>query len=326
MTVVPAVRPPASPRWAKAVAGGSLSVAGLLLAVQRLPGLQRISRLLASAATLIPLGLAGWAVGGGAVAVATRGKTRTAAIASVVGCGLLHAAGLSNRLGGRPSAATDAQLRVVMLNVEYGQADTAALLAKAAEIDADVIVLVEYHPRTEDALAEADHGYRYRVGQATLDAEGTVVLSRTPLVQQAHVGEIFHNYVVTTTVRGVVWTIAAVHPYPPVRSASEWVEDSRLVAGMVRPFVDDNLVVIGDFNATLDQVTMGDFTGMGLRDAAVQTGAGWVSTWPMEYPVPAFAALDHALTSPNVVANSFETFAVPGTDHKGLAVVVSIRN
>lgn len=331
MTMAPAMRLSAPQRLVKAVAAGSLSVAGLLLAVQQVPTLQQRSRVLAGAATLIPFGLAGWAVGGGAVAAGTRGvagprgTVRKAAIASVIGCGLVHAAGLVNRFGGRRTDAGASQLRIVMLNVEYGRADTAALLAKARDTDADVVVIVEYHPRTEAELAELGHEYRYRIGRPTLDAEGTVVLSRTPLVQQAYVGEIFDNYVVTTTVRDVAWTIAAVHPYPPVRSASEWVEDSRRVADMVRPFVGDNLLVIGDFNATLDQVTMGEFTDMGLRNAALQTGSGWVSTWPMEYPVPAFAALDHALTSPSVVANRFETFAVPGSDHKGLAVVASVR-
>lgn len=310
--------------WTKALAGASLLSAGVLLAVQQEPRLQRVCRVLASAGTLVPFGLVGWAVGGGALAATLRGKTRELALSSIVGLGLVHASGLANRLGGRPTPVGAAQLSVVMLNVEYGQADTAALLAEAEAKDADVIVIVEYHPDTEGDLADIRHGYPYRVGRATRDAEGTVVLSRTPLVQRAYVGEVYDNYVVTTTVRGVAWTIAAVHPYPPVTTASEWVDDSRRVAEMVRPFIGDNLVVIGDFNATIDQVTMLDFARLGLRNAALQTGAGWATTWPMTYPVLPFAALDHALTSPTVVANSFATFVVPGTDHKGLAVRASV--
>ena len=307
------------------VAAASLVSAGVLLAVQQIPTLQKTSFVLASAGTAVPLGLVGWAVGGGALAASLRGRVREAALASVIGLGLVHASGLSNRFGGRPTAAGRDSLSVVMLNVEYGQADTAALMARARAADADVIVIIEYHPDTEEALGELAPDYPFRVGRPTRDAEGALVMSRTPLVPRAHVGEVYDNYVVSTRVRGVDWTIAAVHPYPPVTTATEWVEDSRRVAAMVSAFADENLVVIGDFNATLDQVTMRDFAALGLTDAAVATGAGWTTTWPMEYPVWSFAALDHALTSRSVVANRFETFAVAGTDHKGLAVQVSVR-
>lgn len=311
--------------WAKALAGVSLATAGILLAVQQRPSLQRLHRVLAGAGTMVPIGLIGWAVGGYALTSLTRGKTRTAAVAAVVGAGLLHASGLIKRFGGRRTTPSSDQLRVVMLNVEYGQADTAELIHHAQQVDADVIVIIEHHPRTEDDLVSLGRRYPYRIGHPTLDAEGTLILSRTPLIERAHVGEVYHNYVVGTRVRGVNWTVAAVHPYPPVTTATEWVEDSRRVADMVAPFIDENLVVIGDFNATIDQVTMNDFTGLGLTNAALQTGAGWEATWPLGYPLLPFAALDHALTSPRVVANHVETFEVSGTDHKGLAVTVSVR-
>lgn len=280
---------------------------------------------MAAAATLVPLGLVGWAIGGTAIANGRDGWSRDLALAGVLVAGTLHASGLANRLGGRRTTAEADHVRVVMLNVEYGRADTASLLDRARQSDADVIVIVEHHPRTDADLALLADDYPHRLGRATRDAEGTIILSRTPLTLRGYVGEIYDNYVVSTTVRGIAWTIAAVHPYPPVTSAVEWVEDARRVAGLVAPFVGDNLVVIGDFNATIDQLTMTEFTALGLRNASLQTGQGWQATWPMRVSVAPFATLDHALTSPSVIANSLDVFTVRGTDHKGLSLTASVR-
>lgn len=307
------------------VSTAALASAGVLLAVQQVPVLQRLHHCLAAAATMVPLGLVGWAVGATSLASGRRGRARDVALAGVLLAATLHACGLSNRFGGRRTPAGADHIRVVMLNVEYGLADTASLLARARRADADVIVVVEHHPRTHADLALLADEYPHRIGRATTDAEGTLVLSRTPLTLQGYVGEVYDNYVVSTRVRGVDWTVAAVHPYPPVTSAAAWVEDARRVAALVAPFVADNLVVIGDFNATIDQLTMGEFTRLGLRNAALQTGQGWQATWPMKVSVAPFAALDHALTSPTVVANQLDVFTVRGTDHKGLCVTASVQ-
>lgn len=62
----------------------------------------------------------------------------------------------------------------------------------------------------------------------------------------------------------------------------------------------------------------------GLTDAAVQSGAGWRPTFGGSPALPPLIAIDHALVNDQVVAHGFSTFAVPGSDHRGIVVDVSL--
>lgn len=56
---------------------------------------------------------------------------------------------------------------------------------------------------------------------------------------------------------------------------------------------------------------------LGLTDAAAQSGAGWLPTFPASGLLPPIA-IDHVLISRHLTAASVATFKVGGGDHLGL--------
>lgn len=305
--------------------GGNAVAAVALFALWAFPGLQGRDRLLAVAATFIPFGWVPWLVVviGLAASLRRASVLRWLALALALAMASCQAWPLVERYTGAETEPTPTSLRVVMLNVEFGRADTARLLELASQHDADIVVILEFHPNTEAALAGVEARYPYRVGVASTTAAGTLVLSRTPLTELGHEVQVFDNWLIGTRVRGVPWTVAAVHPVAPVRTAERWLQDASRVQALVRPHLADHLVVIGDFNAINEHLTLRQFADLGLADAAVQTGAGWQPTWPLNAAVPPFATLDHALTSSSVRANRVDHVVVPGTDHKALVLTAS---
>ncbi len=90
------------------------------------------------------------------------------------------------------------------------------------------------------------------------------------------------------------------------------------------------MVLAGDFNATLAHAPVRRILDLGFADAAVQVNAGWSPTWPsggyerrLGVTVPAFAAIDHVMTSPRLVVTQAETVAVPGADHEAVVATIS---
>ncbi len=57
----------------------------------------------------------------------------------------------------------------------------------------------------------------------------------------------------------------------------------------------------------------------GYRDAAEQAGAGFVPTYPTDYPCPPLLTLDHVVTH-HVMAHAVSSVRLPGSDHRGLQV------
>jgi len=87
---------------------------------------------------------------------------------------------------------------------------------------------------------------------------------------------------------------------------------------------DGQVVVAGDFNATLDHRQLRSILGVGYRDAAEQVGAGLVRTYPAERRIPPFVGIDHVLIRGGPVATAFETRAVAGSDHRAVAAAIAL--
>jgi endonuclease/exonuclease/phosphatase (EEP) superfamily protein YafD len=69
---------------------------------------------------------------------------------------------------------------------------------------------------------------------------------------------------------------------------------------------------------------------LGFSDAADQVGSGWSPTWPagghvsrLGVTVPAFAPIDHVLTSPALAVTAARTLEVAGADHRAVLASVS---
>jgi endonuclease/exonuclease/phosphatase family metal-dependent hydrolase len=80
-------------------------------------------------------------------------------------------------------------------------------------------------------------------------------------------------------------------------------------------------LLVGDFNATVDQPTMRDLLDDGYVDAAGAAGRGWVPTWRTGLAPP--LAIDHVLVDRTVAVGGVSVLDVPGSDHR--AVVADLR-
>jgi endonuclease/exonuclease/phosphatase family metal-dependent hydrolase len=233
------------------------------------------------------------------------------------------------------------ELRVMTVNVQFGWADAEDVVALVEEADVDVLGVQELTPAFDAALrragledllphgeVEAEHGpygaglySRFRVRTAD---DGITGRHRSPtgLVDVPGAPPV---------------AVSVVHPTPPVGAAglAEW---GATLASLPRPGdplggdpvgadvvgggADEAVrLLIGDFNATVDQPTLRDLLADGYVDAAGATGRGWVTTWRFSFTPP--LALDHVLVDEQTAVRDVAVHGVDGSDHR--AVVASLR-
>jgi endonuclease/exonuclease/phosphatase (EEP) superfamily protein YafD len=87
--------------------------------------------------------------------------------------------------------------------------------------------------------------------------------------------------------------------------------------------LDQRLVVVGDFNAVDDHGPMQALQRVGLKSATDVAGAGWLPTYPANRPIPPLLPIDHVLITKDLTAASVTSFAVSGSDHRGLLTTLA---
>lgn len=204
-------------------------------------------------------------------------------------------------------------------NLEFGEADPAALVDRIRALEVDTLVLTELTPEAATALDQsgASELLSHRVGSPQLGADGTVILSRHPLteVQTDHVPGLFDQPVATVHAPTGDYVMRAMHPYPPtprlvrgwhrqLGQAAEWVDNQP---------VETPLVLAGDINAAHGHPAYRRLAE-GMVDAHRAVGSGWVRTWPQGSRIPAFVQLDHVLVRRADVVDA-GTATLAGTDH-----------
>ncbi|MGO3320538.1 MAG: endonuclease/exonuclease/phosphatase family protein, partial [Microbacterium gubbeenense] len=117
----------------------------------------------------------------------------------------------------------------------------------------------------------------------------------------------------------IVVAAHAVAPQPQYMDA--WRSDLRWLADQC---VEGNVIMAGDFNATLDHMSgLGEGDGdLGwCRDAAAETGNGGAGTWPTSIPAVLGSPIDHVLVSSawevsgSIVVTNLDD---AGSDHRPL--------
>jgi endonuclease/exonuclease/phosphatase (EEP) superfamily protein YafD len=219
----------------------------------------------------------------------------------------------------RPTAA---DLRVFSLNAEFGQADQDAILRLAQT--ADVLAFQENTPEFVQSLE--DKGLRgdfpYRLGTAEYESYGTMIWSRTPLTLVATGKTRYTSLVVRTTVHDTVWTVSSLHAVSPKDGSGVWEQDAAAIADLLSPYVGERLVVVGDFNAIDEHLTMQRIRDVGLQDSMtgwpLAAGDGNQNSWPNDPRVPFLIRIDHALHSASVDAWRPSFVTLSGTDHRAM--------
>jgi len=322
------IRPPSAPRIAALVAATLSAVAGTMLVVLYLwPSLQEYRGGLVLLAAFIPYGVIAWAIATLGFAVGGRRRLVRALALPCLASLLLQVSWTAPYWPHAAPTASGDPMRILSLNVNFGKADPSGLTAVLAAERPDVVVLLEIQVPLVESLAKtgALDAFPYRVGNAPAgyvangfeSDEGTYVLSRTPLAQLERLPTPNGQYVLRVQRPGGYVTLIAARPRNVLLGMAGWVDDYATLTEAAGRYRTDRLVVAGDLNATRELEPFRRLLGVGLTDAAAQSGAGWLPTYPADAIAP-LIAIDHVLCNPRVTARTLRAFRVGGTDHLGL--------
>ncbi len=236
-------------------------------------------------------------------------------------------------------AKTESSIRVMTWNTagEATSPDTVAQIAVA--MDADIVTLPETTIETGEkvALAMRDLGHpmwaHYTDYPTTQwDAGSTTLLISPDLGDYAVIESSLDGSSNTSTVPSAVAMptsgdgpiVVAAHAVAPRQSYMQfWRDDLQWLADQC---VDANVIMAGDFNATIDHMSnLGVDGGLLGRchDGAAETGNGGVGTWSAELPALVGAPIDHVMASSHwkptgsLVLKSMDG---SGSDHRPLIV------
>jgi endonuclease/exonuclease/phosphatase (EEP) superfamily protein YafD len=262
------------------------------------------------------------------LAVALAVRNWVAAIAAGLVLALLAAAVLPRAFGGPTEAQGTAgpTLRVQAANMKLGQGDPEALVGLVRQHDVDVLSVEELTPKLAHRLDAA--GMREVLPHRELatgeSSQGSGLYSRLPLAH-ASVTEPDRGFPLITAqpvVSGAAPVLASsVHTTPPTVATDAWSRDlDRLPPAGQGPI----RILLGDFNATLDQSEFRDLVGRGYADAGATLGSGLVPTWPANRRIPPLVTIDHVLADQRIGIRDYAVDDLPGSDHRAVYAELSL--
>jgi endonuclease/exonuclease/phosphatase (EEP) superfamily protein YafD len=227
---------------------------------------------------------------------------------------------------GTVEAAGHRTLTALAANVHHGGADPAALVELAARTHADVLSVEELTPRFARELSAAGIERRmpFHVLEMAKGASGAGLYSRFPLRQLPGPPR-FDFRMPRARLRlpgGGALRLVAVHPFPPQPGdVGVWEEALRSLpsAGRAAPWV-----LLGDFNATLDQSQFRDLVGRGYADAGEVAGQGLEPTFPQEGHLIPPVTIDHVLADRRLGIVEYAVEPLLDSDHRAVAATLAL--
>jgi endonuclease/exonuclease/phosphatase family metal-dependent hydrolase len=219
---------------------------------------------------------------------------------------------------------------VMTVNLHFGEGDADEVVRDALLEKADVLVLEEITPSELVALDRAGLSVLmpHHAGKPLADNAGTMLFAKGAVTDVVDEPTVFRSLLARVRTPGGPKLILAVHPSPPTARRA-WVVDHRQLVSIAHDARPD--LIVGDFNATLDQVPMRDLEDEGYRSAGELTNQGWQPTWPANglykvlwvLPLPPVAEIDHVMVGPGMTAISSHTLHVDDTDHRAVVATVA---
>jgi endonuclease/exonuclease/phosphatase (EEP) superfamily protein YafD len=288
-------------------------------ALARLTGVDRLTPLGMPAAPMLAFTPYAAATAPIPLLVAGLLRRRWAALASGAIAAGLAVLVLPRAVGADQPAAHGPVVRVMTVNLLFGQADPARLIDLVRRGDVDVLSLQELtHASVERyETAGLSRLLPFKVVQPGYGAEGSALYARHPLRELPPLGP-----TVMATPRAEVLLagrrveVVAVHPIPPITSAAyrQWRRDLGLLPAAA---TDPIRILAGDFNATLDHAALRTLLSRGYADAADRTGDGLVHTWGPPAGRPPLT-IDHVLADRRCAVRHVQVHDVAGSDHRAV--------
>ncbi len=269
------------------------------------------------------------------LATLTRGFRSMAASLSVmlIAFVLVNAAVLSTRGFGGDSIQEkqEADLTVLTWNTLGPATSPEAIADLALETGADIVSLPETTLETATQVAVLMREGGRPMWANTLAYDQISPALSTSLLTSAELGQYDYDglapstavlpTMVATPRNGSGPTIVAVHAVAPMlEQFDNWKRDLDLLADFCS---GDDVIMAGDFNATLDHMTgLGSEPGLALgdcTDAAMDAGSAALGTWPTRLPAVLGAPIDHVMATSDwsvVGVEVVQTLDASGSDHR----------
>jgi endonuclease/exonuclease/phosphatase (EEP) superfamily protein YafD len=220
------------------------------------------------------------------------------------------------------------QTSVAVVNLQFDNKSKNQVVDQLAELQVDLLLLIEVNQAWQDQLSRLAEQYPFRVGVVLEEGLGIYLWSKIPLVDP----EV--RYLVTRDRPSVFCKLqvdqrmvhfVGVHPTPPgLRiEGKEERHDSRirdaelvLIAKEVAKEQHVDWLITGDFNDVAWSHTTRLFKRLsGLKDPRV--GRGLYTTYHAKHPLMRFP-IDQVFISPNSRILAIQRFHPPGADHFAL--------
>jgi endonuclease/exonuclease/phosphatase (EEP) superfamily protein YafD len=224
-----------------------------------------------------------------------------------------------------PGGAAAAGLRLVVVNVEVGNGDYAAVVRLAVRTHPDLFGVIELTPLMARHLGDGLRGYRARVVESRDDAYGIGLYSRLPLLSARVVRFPLGGpptIVARLRVAGRSVTVVVTHVHTPF-AGSIHVRQLDALAAAARSRLGGRVVVCGDFNTPPWSGPLRDFAADArLRDvygSHAWAGYSW-PTWGSILRLP----LDNCFLGEGLAVAAHRDGPQVGSDHRPLAVDIAV--
>jgi len=245
-------------------------------------------------------------------------------------------------------SAPEKTLRIASANIDFRNDQPEALRQRLQELDADVLVLLEWIPRTvpenslsgmKTVLAQVGrkHGISVQISERLAhQSQCRIFYTRIPENQKCRLPMGFCR--IRIGEKHLVFL--GVHIPPPHLAECQAFTDTTLaeLAGLIaagklnQPFEmaapGEPVIILGDLNAHPLNPFIRQFEKIGLVNAVGRFAHGWNPTWPARLPffpalhripfLPVFR-IDHILVAEEFSIKRAWRFRIPGSDHWGVA-------
>jgi endonuclease/exonuclease/phosphatase (EEP) superfamily protein YafD len=219
-------------------------------------------------------------------------------------------------------------LRIFFGNAAADNDDRASYLREIAEVNPDIVVLVEYYPPWQTVVSVSPVMQAYQYGtRKTIPFVGEIgIFSKLPIENAKQIWMAQRlNYTFDVRVDGLPLRMFCLHAPRPMDIPLHDYEGywSKALPLILRQ--PDPAVVVGDFNATQYSHVYQLLTADRFRSAHDDRGRGYATTWPNgRNPLPPIR-IDQAFLSPGVECVRIAEGRGVGSDHKPLILDVRIR-
>lgn len=218
----------------------------------------------------------------------------------------------------------DTEIPVLQANLEVGSADPAALVDLVRRHHVQILATEELTFAAQRRLVAAGlpkllpHRFTAPLPGG---GGGIGIWSRHPLRTRHNLrGYQLGVLTARTFASGRAVIVVAVHLLPPYPyPAGTWRSEIVRLHGLLARLPAGPVIVPGDFNATVDHDQFRALLDGGFGDAALDSGAGYLRTYPTDRWYPPLLGIDHVL-SRGLWAEAARTYDLPGSDHRALLV------